>query len=87
VSSSTTTAPRERRTCGWRAVPISSAPSTGSRRSPRRPLLISQNAVAKAGPSVELFLIESATHVDLYDRDPYVAPAVDKLTAFFKQHL
>jgi fermentation-respiration switch protein FrsA (DUF1100 family) len=37
--------------------------------------------------SAELFLVEGATHVDLYDRDPYVAQAVEKLGAFFTQHL
>lgn len=35
----------------------------------------------------ELFWIEGATHVALYDKDEYVAPAVAKLTEFFRSHL
>ncbi|KYH23772.1 alpha/beta hydrolase family protein [Halalkalicoccus paucihalophilus] len=63
-----------------------------------RPLLIvagteasslpySEDAIEQAGQNAELFTIEGATHVDLYDRDEYIAPAVDKLTEFFDQHL
>ncbi|MDG4797685.1 alpha/beta hydrolase [Micromonospora sp. WMMD1082] len=47
----------------------------------------SEKAIADIGESGELALIEGATHVDLYDRDPYVAQAVEKLTAFFTAHL
>lgn len=47
----------------------------------------SEQAVKDAGPSAELFLIDGATHVDLYDRDPYVTQAVEKLTDFFTKHL
>lgn len=47
----------------------------------------SEQAVAAAGPTAELFDIQGATHVDLYDRDEYVSQAVDKLTAFFTRHL
>ena len=47
----------------------------------------SEDAVARAGDSAELFTVEGATHVDLYDRDEAVTPAVDKLTAFFGTHL
>ncbi|HEX2313610.1 MAG TPA: alpha/beta hydrolase [Thermomonospora sp.] len=47
----------------------------------------SQDAVAAAGDTAELFTIEGATHVDLYDRDEYVTPAVAKLTEFFHRHL
>ena len=35
----------------------------------------------------ELFVVEGATHIDLYDRPQFVTPAVAKLTAFFSQHL
>ncbi|MFG3227252.1 alpha/beta hydrolase [Kitasatospora sp. NPDC048194] len=38
------------------------------------------------GPK-ELYRIEGASHVDLYDRKEYVDPAVDKLTAFFTANL
>jgi fermentation-respiration switch protein FrsA (DUF1100 family) len=35
----------------------------------------------------ELFWIDGATHVALYDKDDYVAPAIAKLTTFFRAHL
>ncbi|MCG3753941.1 alpha/beta hydrolase [Amycolatopsis sp. Poz14] len=47
----------------------------------------SEKAIADVGDSGKLVLIEGATHVDLYDRDPYVAQAIDELKAFFGQHL
>lgn len=47
----------------------------------------SDKAVADGGPTAELFLVEGATHVDLYDRDEYVTPAVAKLVEFFGKHL
>ncbi|MFI1852936.1 hypothetical protein [Streptomyces sp. NPDC020480] len=50
-------------------------------------LPFSQGAVAKADESAELFLIEGATHVDLYDKDEAVTPAVARLTSFFSQNL
>jgi fermentation-respiration switch protein FrsA (DUF1100 family) len=31
--------------------------------------------------------IDGATHIDLYDKDEYVTPAVAKLTEFFSKHL
>lgn len=34
----------------------------------------------------ELFIIEDATHFDLYDIDLYVDKAVDKIDAFFNEH-
>ena len=30
-----------------------------------------------------LFIIEGATHIDMYDRPQFVTPAVAKLAAFF----
>lgn len=50
-------------------------------------LPFSQTAVEKAGDSAELFLVDGATHVDLYDRDEAVTPAVAKLSSFFGEHL
>ncbi|MET7637826.1 alpha/beta hydrolase [Streptomyces sp. NPDC005438] len=47
----------------------------------------SQRAVANAGHSAELFVVDGATHVDLYDRDEAVSPAVTKLTDFFGKYL
>ncbi|MFC8075600.1 alpha/beta hydrolase [Streptomyces sp. NPDC057307] len=38
------------------------------------------------GPK-ELHWIEGASHVDLYDREQYVGPAITKLTDFFRTHL
>ena len=32
-------------------------------------------------------MIEGASHMDMYDRPQFVAPAVQKLTAFFGRHL
>jgi fermentation-respiration switch protein FrsA (DUF1100 family) len=40
-------------------------------------------AFANAQEPKELFWIDGATHVDLYDKDEYVAPAVSKLAEFF----
>jgi fermentation-respiration switch protein FrsA (DUF1100 family) len=47
----------------------------------------SEKAVKDCGGSAELFLVEGASHVDLYDKDEAVTPAVSKLTEFFGQHL
>lgn len=47
----------------------------------------SQQAIEKAQEPKELFWIEGASHVDLYDKEEYVAPAVSKLSSFFKEHL
>jgi fermentation-respiration switch protein FrsA (DUF1100 family) len=35
----------------------------------------------------ELFWIDGATHVALYDEEQYVAPAIAKLTEFFRTRL
>ncbi|WP_324611491.1 hypothetical protein [Streptomyces sp. NRRL S-1521] len=37
--------------------------------------------------NAELFLVDGSTHVDLYDRDAYVTPAVARLVEFFGEHL
>lgn len=47
----------------------------------------SQEAVAQAAEPKELFLIEGATHIDLYDKDAYVTSAVAKVPEFFGKHL
>ncbi|MFE2352104.1 alpha/beta hydrolase [Kitasatospora cineracea] len=47
----------------------------------------SEQAVADSPGNAELFLVEGATHVDLYDRDEYVTPAVARLVEFFGKHL
>ncbi|MEU3626905.1 hypothetical protein BS329_40300 [Amycolatopsis coloradensis] len=47
----------------------------------------SREAIEKADGPKELFVIDGATHVALYDQDEYVTPAVTKLTGFFGEHL
>lgn len=47
----------------------------------------SEEAVAKASDPKELYLIDGATHVGLYDRDEQVGPAITKLAEFFNAHL
>jgi len=33
-----------------------------------------------------LFWVEGATHIDLYDKEPYVPSAVEKMSRFFKEN-
>ncbi|MFC8386590.1 alpha/beta hydrolase [Nocardia sp. NPDC057272] len=47
----------------------------------------SEEAVAEAAEPKELFVVDGATHVDLYDLDQYVTPAVNKLDEFFGKGL
>ncbi|MFD0249823.1 alpha/beta hydrolase [Streptomyces sp. NPDC127113] len=47
----------------------------------------SREAIEKAAEPKRLAVIDGATHVDLYDRDAYVTPAVAELTAFFDRSL
>jgi fermentation-respiration switch protein FrsA (DUF1100 family) len=47
----------------------------------------SEMAIEKAKEPKELFLIEGATHISLYDKKEYVDPAVEKLNSFFNQYL
>jgi fermentation-respiration switch protein FrsA (DUF1100 family) len=47
----------------------------------------SEMAFEKAKEPRELYLIEGATHIDMYDREKYVGPAVEKLGGFFTQYL
>lgn len=42
---------------------------------------------AAASPDKELFVVEGATHVDLYDVEKYVDPAIEKLAAFYEVKL
>lgn len=48
---------------------------------------MSVEAFQKAHGPKELAWIEDASHVDLYDKDAYVTPAVEKLSGFFDTHL
>ncbi|MFG2952095.1 alpha/beta hydrolase [Streptomyces sp. NPDC048291] len=47
----------------------------------------SRESIERAAEPKELFVIAGATHMDLYDQDEYVTPAVAKLTEFFGRHL
>lgn len=40
-----------------------------------------------ASTDKELFAIEGATHVSLYDKENHVSPAVTKLASFFTEKL
>ena len=48
---------------------------------------MSQAALELAQDPKELFWIDGATHVDLYDRPEYVGPAVGKVSQFFEDSL
>jgi fermentation-respiration switch protein FrsA (DUF1100 family) len=50
-------------------------------------LFWSEEVYKKAKEPKELHIVEGATHMDMYDRPQFVAPAVAKLTAFFDSHL
>lgn len=50
-------------------------------------IYFSQNAYDKANEPKELYRIEGATHVDLYDKPEYVFPVAEKLTCFFSENL
>jgi uncharacterized protein len=50
-------------------------------------LFWSQEVYQKAKDPKELYVVEGATHIDLYDRPQFVAPAVSKLKEFFGRHL
>ncbi|TCG02421.1 hypothetical protein BZM26_00890 [Paraburkholderia strydomiana] len=47
----------------------------------------SVETIKKAKGPKELFWIEGATHIDLYDKPQYVDPASKKVADFFHQHL
>jgi uncharacterized protein len=50
-------------------------------------LFWSQQVYQKAKDPKELYVVEGATHIDLYDRPKFVTPAVAKLKEFFSRHL
>lgn len=50
-------------------------------------LYFSEVAMKKAKEPKELFIVEGATHVDMYDKPQYVEQAVNKLTEFFNKYL
>ena len=50
-------------------------------------LFWSEEVVQKAKAPKELYVVDGATHIDMYDKPQFVGPAVTKLNAFFGQHL
>lgn len=46
-------------------------------------LFWSQDVMKKAKEPKELHIVDGATHIDMYDRPQFVAPAAAKLAAFF----
>ncbi|TFB02679.1 Uncharacterized protein CCMA1212_005323 [Trichoderma ghanense] len=48
---------------------------------------MAEDAYRRAKEPKELFWVEGATHVGLYDKPEYVTPAVARLIAYFQQHL
>ncbi|MCD0451555.1 alpha/beta hydrolase [Actinocorallia sp. API 0066] len=47
----------------------------------------SKLAVERAGEPKELFWVDGASHIDLYDKEAYVPLVLDKLTDFFTRNL
>ncbi|MFG2949875.1 alpha/beta hydrolase [Streptomyces adustus] len=47
----------------------------------------SRETIEKANEPKELFWIDGATHIDLYDKEEYVPTVVTKLSSFFREHL
>ena len=51
-------------------------------------IYVSERAINRAASKVkELYLINGATHIDMYDRQPYVDEAIGKMTLFLKENL
>ena len=48
---------------------------------------LSDEVYAKAREPKELFVVEGATHMDMYDKPQFVTPAVAKLADFFGKAL
>ncbi|QJI41116.1 alpha/beta hydrolase [Pseudomonas sp. ADAK2] len=48
---------------------------------------MAEEAFPRAGEPKELFWVEGASHVDLYDKEQYVTPAVAKLVEFYRKSL
>lgn len=47
----------------------------------------SEDAYNKAAEPKELFVVQGASHVDLYDKPEYISISLEKLDSFFKQYL
>ncbi|WP_353421148.1 alpha/beta hydrolase [Staphylococcus delphini] len=47
----------------------------------------SENAYKRALEPKDLFIVEGANHFDMYDKEPYVSQAVDKMKDFYNKYL
>lgn len=47
----------------------------------------SENAYKRALDPKDLFIVEGANHFDMYDKEPYVSQAVDKMKDFYNKYL
>jgi fermentation-respiration switch protein FrsA (DUF1100 family) len=47
----------------------------------------SDEVYSKAREPKELFIVDGASHIDMYDKLQFVAPAVEKLKKFFEKNL
>ena len=47
----------------------------------------SEDVMEKAKDPKELYIVEGATHIDMYDRPQFVTPAISKLADFFGRYL
>lgn len=47
----------------------------------------SENAYKRALEPKDLFIVEGANHFDMYDKEPYVSQAVDKIKDFYNKYL
>lgn len=47
----------------------------------------SENAYERALDPKDIFIVEGANHFDMYDKEPYVSQAVDKMKDFYNQYL
>lgn len=50
-------------------------------------IYFSEDAMARAREPKELYYIEGATHIDLYDKPEFVPQVVAKLSSFFDEYL
>jgi uncharacterized protein len=50
-------------------------------------LFWSEEVRQKTNEPKELFLVDGATHMDMYDKPHCVTPAVAKLTEFYRRYL
>jgi fermentation-respiration switch protein FrsA (DUF1100 family) len=47
----------------------------------------SDEVYSKAREPKEIFIVDGASHIDMYDKPQFLAPAVAKLKEFYEMHL